>query len=473
MSFKNRFNCFANQKMVKGKNMNNEFNLIIIGAGPGGYVAAIRAAQLGAKVLLIEKEAAGGTCLNRGCIPTKALVASAGVYKTVKNADSYGVKAENVDYSFPQMQDRKNKIVLHLRAGVEQLLKSNAVTLIKGSASLLSKNEVEVSTQTGTETYKSEKIIIATGSVPAEIPSIPADGKKILTSDHILDVTNGLAEAPKTLMIIGAGVIGIEFACIFNALGTKVTVFEMLPKILPYEDEEVADKLKMFLVKDGIEIKTGTAVEPAMTENYELVLVAVGRKPNTSNLALEKAGVIAEKAFIKVNDKMETNISGIYAIGDAAGGVLLAHKASAEGIAAAENACGQDSKIDYSVIPSCVYAMPEVASTGLTQKKASALGLEVNIGRFPFSANGRAMTLGKTTGFIKVLADKKTDEVLGVHILGAEASEMIGEAVTAVKMKLKVNDFTRIMHAHPTMAEAILEAVHDTHKEAIDLPKKK
>ncbi|OGS19458.1 MAG: dihydrolipoyl dehydrogenase [Elusimicrobia bacterium RIFOXYA2_FULL_40_6] len=446
--------------------MEKNYELIIIGAGPGGYVAAIRAAQLGAKVLVIEKDELGGTCLNRGCIPTKALVASASVLLTARRAGQFGIKAENISADIIAIIERKNKIVKQFRMGIAGIFKSYNIESVKGNAVFTANNELDISG----EKVSFKKCIIATGSKPSTIPGVTVDGSKIITSDHILDIQS----IPSTLLIIGSGAIGIEFACIFNALGTKVTIVEMLPRIMPNEDEEISDKFKQLLVRDGIEIKTEYKVTSEELANYEKVLVSTGRKPITENLGLEKAGIkLIERGFIAVNDKMETNVSGVYAVGDVAGGVLLAHKASQEGIVAAENACGKDSRADYSIIPGCVYSIPEVSSVGLSEKKAIEKGYEVGVGRFPFAACGRAITLGETKGFAKIIVDLKTDIILGVHIIGAEASELIAEAVLAVKLKATTKDLTRIIHAHPTMAEAVFEAAHDVHKQAIDLPKRK
>ncbi|MBU0952378.1 MAG: dihydrolipoyl dehydrogenase [Elusimicrobia bacterium] len=446
--------------------MEKNYELVIIGAGPGGYVAAIRSAQLGAKVLVVEKDELGGTCLNRGCIPTKALVASANVLLSAKKAGQFGVKAENVSADITAIIERKNKIVKNSRLGIAGIFKSYNIESLKGNAVFTASKELDVAG----EKISFNKCIIATGSMPSTIPGITVDGNKILTSDHILDIQS----VPSSLLIIGSGAIGIEFACIFNALGSKVTIVEVLPRILPNEDEEISEKFKQLLVRDGIEIKTDYKVATEELAKYEKILVATGRKPVTENLGLEPAGIqMNEKGFIAVNDKMETNVQGIYAIGDVAGGPLLAHKASQEGIIAAENACGQDSRIDYNVIPGCVYSIPEVASVGLSEKKAIEKGYEVGVGRFPFAANGRAITLGETKGFAKVVIDLRTDVILGVHVIGAEASELIAEAVLAVKMKATTKDLTKIMHAHPTMSEAVFEAAHDAHKQAIDLPKRK
>ncbi len=431
------------------------YDIVVIGAGPGGYVAAIRAAQLGAKVAVVEKEELGGTCLNRGCIPTKTLLATTNLFSSIKKASSYGIKTDNPSVDFASMMDRKNKVVKQLRSGIEYLFKTNKIEHIKGTVKFLNKNEIEVSSGISVSTIQSSKFMIATGSIPANIPGIEIDHKKILNSDDILE----LQKVPSSLLIIGAGAIGVEFACIFNALGCKVTLVEMLSNILPVEDEEISDQLKQYLTKDGIVIETGLKVKSEKLKDYEKVLVAVGRKPYTDGLELEKLGISKQSnGAIAVNNKMETNIPGVYAIGDVAGGVLLAHKASAEGIVAAENACGKESAIDYKVIPSCVYSMPEVASAGLKESAARKSGYEINVSKFPFIANGRAVTLGETRGMVKIITDKKTDAILGVHIIGPEATELITEAALAIKLECTIEELTRIIHPHPTLSEAIFEA---------------
>ncbi|OIO72866.1 MAG: dihydrolipoyl dehydrogenase [Elusimicrobia bacterium CG1_02_37_114] len=463
--------------------MEKNIEAVVIGSGPGGYTSAIRTSQLGKKVAVIEKSELGGTCLNIGCIPTKALIASTNVLSTVKNAKKFGIKTGNIEIDFPNIMARKNQIVKQLCTGISGLLKSNGIEVIKGSAKFVSNNQLEISGSPETIKLNFQQCIIATGSVPTQIPGMEIDGNRVITSDNALNLT----EIPASLLVIGSGAVGIEFGCIFNTLGSKVTIIEMLPQILPNEDEEISKKLQQILTEQGITIKVATTVtklEPTQKDvtvhlsssekiTAEKVLVAVGRKPYIEGLDLDKIGLEIGKGRIVVNEKMETNIPGIYAIGDAVGGVLLAHKASAEGIVAGENICGKKSVIDYKVIPNCVYSHPEVASAGLNEKKAKEAGYNVNIGRFPLMASGRAITVGETKGMVKVIADKETDAILGIHIIGPEATELIAEAAIAIKLESTTEEFTRIIHPHPTLSESILEAVDDVHGEAIDLPKKK
>lgn len=467
------------------------YDIAIIGAGPGGYVAAIRASQLGGKVVVIEKGELGGTCVNRGCIPTKTLLASAQLLHSVKKGGEFGIKFGEVSVDFSIISKRKERIVRQFVNGIGQLFKSYGVEVIKGKGRLTEKIkdnlvELEVEKDDGSiEKVMAKKLIIATGSVPAQIPGISIDKRDVITSDQALE----LEEVPSSLLIVGGGVIGVEFASIFNSLGSKVTIVELLPRIIPTEDGEISEQLKKFLVKSGIEINTEVRVREIVSDNgkkkvvietsegkkekvAQKVLIATGRKPYTEGLGLEKTGIGLEKGRILVNERMETNLPGIFAIGDVVGGVLLAHVASGEGIVASENAMGNQSKIDYRVIPNCIYSFPEVASVGLSEERAKEMGYEVVVGRFPFLANARATILGERVGLVKILADRKTDKILGVHIVGAEATELIAEASVAIKAKVTTKDLERMIHGHPTLSEAIFEAAHDVHGEAIDLKKK-
>jgi len=470
---------------------NANYDIAIIGAGPGGYVAAIRASQLGGKVAVIEKGELGGTCVNRGCIPTKALVASAQLFHSVKKAGEFGIKSGEVSVDFSVIAKRKERIVRQLVSGIGQLFKSYDVEVIKGKGKLTERIkdnlvEIDVEKDDGSiEKVMAKKLIIATGSVPAQIPGISIDGRDVITSDQALE----LEEVPPSLLIVGGGVIGVEFASIFNSLGSKVIIVELLPRIIPTEDEEISEQLKKLLLKSGIEVNTGVKVKEIISDNgkkkvvidtpegreekvAQKVLIATGRKPYTEGLGLEKTGIGLEKGRILVNERMETNLPGIFAIGDVVGGVLLAHVASAEGIVASENAMGNQSKIDYRVIPNCIYSLPEVASVGLSEERAKEMGYEVAVGRFPFLANARATIMGERVGLVKIVADRKTDEILGVHIVGADATELIAEASVAIKAKVTTKDLERMIHGHPTLSEAIFEAAHDVHGEAIDLKKK-
>jgi dihydrolipoamide dehydrogenase len=471
--------------------LTKNYDIAIIGAGPGGYVAAIRASQLGGRVVVIEKDELGGTCLNRGCIPTKTLVVSARLLNSVKKGGEFGINSGEVSVDYSIITKRKERIIKQLISGIAQLFKSYDIEVIKGKGKLTDRikdklREIEVEKDDGSvEIVVAKKLIIATGSVPAPIPGITIDERDVITSDQVLE----LEEVPSSLLIVGGGVIGVEFASIFNSLGSKVTIVEILPRIIPTEDGEISEQLKKSLVKSGIEVNTGVKVREIVSNNdkkkiiietpggieervAQKVLIATGRRPYTEGLGVEKTGIGIEKGRILVNEKMETNLPGIFAIGDVVGGVLLAHVASAEGIVASENAMGNQLTIDYRVIPNCIYSIPEVASVGLSEERAKEMGDEVNVGRFPFLANARATILGERIGMVKIIGDKRNDEILGVHIVGADATELIGEASVAIKAKVTTKDLERIIHAHPTLSEAIFEAAHDVHGEAIDLRKK-
>ena len=467
---------------MKGK---GTFDVIVIGGGPGGYVAAIRAAQLGAKVLLIEKDQLGGTCVNRGCIPTKAMLADANLYDHAKRSSV--LKMENLRVDMKQLLSRKNEVVKRMTTGIQFLIRNNELNYSQGRAKFVDRTTIEVEGEKGREQFNRQKIIIATGSVSAQIPNIDVDGKVILTSTEMLE----LSSIPKELIIIGGGVIGMEFACLFNSLGSKVTVIEMLPEIISTEDGEVIRGLTTLLKKKNIQILTDTKVKEAKVKKgraevtvvdkegkevlfkAEKALMAVGRSPYADGLGLEKINLAFNGKFIKVNEKMETNIPGIYAIGDVTGKQMLAHKASAEGIVAAENASGHQTHADYSKIPNCIYTFPEVASIGLTEKQAKENGLQVRIGRYPFQSNGRALAMGDSEGFVKVIADKDLGQVVGVHILGGHATDMIGGPVLAMGLETTVEEMGKTIQAHPTLMEAVAEASLDAIKEAIHLPKKK
>jgi dihydrolipoamide dehydrogenase len=461
------------------------FDVIVIGGGPGGYVAAIRAAQLGAKVLLIEKDELGGTCLHRGCIPTKAMLSDAKLYDHVKSSSVF--KTEGLRVDMKELLLRKNEVVKRLAAGVQFLIKDNGISFSQGMAKFLDAKTIEVESQKGKEQFKGQKIIIATGSVSAQIPNVPIDGKTILTSTEMLN----LSSIPKDLLIIGGGVIGVEFACLFNGLGSKVTVIEMLPEIISTEDGEVIRGLATLLKKRKIEIHTETRVKEAKGKKgrsevvtidkegkkilfqAEKTLVAVGRSPYTEGLQLDKIQIGMNGKFIKVNEKMETSLPGIYAIGDVTGRQMLAHKASAEGIVAAENTLGRQSKVDYSKIPNCIYTFPEVASIGLTEKQAKEKGVQVLIGRFPFQSNGRALATGDSEGFVKVIVEKDLGQIIGVHILGEHATDLIGGPALALALEATAEEMGKTTQPHPTLTEAISEAALDAIKEAIHLPKKR
>jgi dihydrolipoamide dehydrogenase len=460
-----------------------EFDLIIIGGGPGGYVAGIRAGQLGLKAAVVEKDPKyGGTCTLRGCIPTKALLHTAAVLDEIRDAGDLGLEVGEPKLDIVKAQERKRKVVDANAKGIEFLLKKNKVTGLRGVGRVPGPHEVEVEGPDGKQAYGAKFIIVATGSVPRDIAIAPADGERILNSDHILE----LAKVPGSLAVLGAGAVGTEFASIYASFGAKVTLIEMLPRCLPIEDEEVSAELQRALRKRGLDVLTSTtlksaertasgvklALEGGKKESVEadLLLVAIGRKPVTENLGLEALGIELERGYVKVNPYMQTAVPHIYAIGDVVNTPWLAHVASAEGILAVEHLAGQAARpINYDRVPSCTYCDPEVASVGLSEAKARERGYDVQTGKFPFSALGKARILGKTAGFVKVVREKRYDEVLGVHIVGAHATDLIAEACVALQMEGTDEELFRTMHAHPTLSEAVMEAAHAAHGQAIHI----
>lgn len=465
--------------------VDNIKKIAIIGGGPGGYVAAIRAAQLGAKVTLIEKECLGGTCLNVGCIPTKALLNTAELFSETKMFQQIGIDAQGqIKVNWNKLQERKNTAVKQLVSGVKGLLMVNKVEVIKGTAEIIDKNTVKVC---GNDEVKKEikvdNIVIASGSLPF-IP--PIEGTNL---PGVVDSTGALSleKLPEKIVIIGGGVIGVEFATIFNSLGCKVTIVEMLPYILPPVDREMANLVRKDLIKLGVKIYNNAKVTgitksdetldvSVKLENEDItipadnVLVAVGRKGNTENLNIHQAGINSHKGFIPVDDHMETNIQGIYAIGDCIGGIMLAHVASEEGIIAVENIMGNNKSMNYKSIPSCVYIKPELASVGLTEEQAKDQGYEYNVGRFPLIANGKAIVMNHEEGMIKILADKKYGQVLGMHIYGERATDLIAEGALAINMEATTDEIINTVHAHPTISEALKEAALAVNKRAIHIP---
>ena len=458
--------------------------LCILGAGPGGYVAAIKAAQLGAEVTVVEETEVGGTCLNRGCIPTKTLLASTELYNRIKEADRFGIelKAE-ATASLQKMMERKNKVVQTQVKGIKGLFKSWSVELKNGRGTLLSEREIKVSGADTEERMTFERLIIATGSRPAEIPLFEFDGKKIISSTEALELT----ELPRSMLIIGAGVIGCEFACIFNALGTEITMVELLPRAVSTEDEEISSVLERELKKKKIKLFTGTKAEKVEIKDdgvhttlsngkvivTEKVLVSIGRALNSHGIGLENAGVeLGQRGEIKVDTRMKTTAENIYAVGDVTGGILLAHVASREGIVAASNIMGEPAEMDYSVVPAAIFTSPEIASVGLREHQARERGIDYTTGHFQFRALGKAHAMGEISGLIKVVAEGKTDRILGVHIIGPHASDLVHEAAVAIKAGLRVKEIADTIHAHPTLAEGLMEAAEDVHGEAIHLPKK-
>jgi dihydrolipoamide dehydrogenase len=461
------------------------YDLIVIGAGPGGYVAAIRAAQLGMRVACVEKEFLGGTCLNIGCIPSKALLDASFRYAEAKHGlDRIGIKIGGVQLDLPAMMNHKNLVVKGLTSGVAGLFKKNKVEHVIGAARIKSGSEVEVTASGGgPRTLSAQRILIATGSVPSALPTIPFDGKNILSSTEALS----LSEIPKRLLIVGAGYIGVELGSVWSRLGSDVTILEFLDRALPGMDREMAAMLQRTLEKQGIKFRFNTIAESANTENGKVqiawksgdqrgveeadrVLVSIGRKPVTEGLGLKEVRVeLDRKGFVKVNEHFATNVPGIFAIGDVIGGLMLAHKAEEEGVAAVERMAGQAGHVNYKTVPSVVYTHPELASVGITEDEAKEKNIAVKVGKFPFLANGRARSMADTEGLVKVIGDAKTDRLLGMQILGPHASDLIAEATVAMEFAASVEDVARSFHAHPTLPEAIKEAALAAEKRAIHI----
>lgn len=466
-------------------NASFDADVIVIGAGPGGYVAAIRAAQLGAKVTVIEREYLGGTCLNWGCIPSKAMIASVDAYQHVKHAGDFGVIVEGeVKMDFAKMSARRDKIVQTLRGGVGMLFKKNKITHVEGHATLKDPHTVEVEKDGKKTSLRAKSIILAMGS-RIIVPPIPGlkggreDG--IWTSDDAVTAPF----IPKKMLVIGGGVIGVEFSYVFNGLGTEVTVVEMMPRVLPMMDEDLGTELGKLLTRQGVKLKTGSAVEKlekvkdgwkvfvksgGQVEEHvvDVVLVAVGRRAFTDNMNLEANGVKLQRGSVEVDDTLRTSVPHIYAIGDTTGRIQLAHIASYEGTVAAQNAVqGTNRKIDEKAVPNCIYTVPEVASVGLTEGEAKERGYDVKVGKFAFRPLGKAMAAGTPDGFVKVVAESKYGEVLGVHMIGAHVTDLIAQAVVAIKLEATLDVMVDTIHAHPTMTEAVLEAYEDAHGHAI------
>ena len=462
--------------------------VVVIGAGPGGYVAAIRLAQLGAEVILIEKDKLGGTCLNVGCIPTKVLLHCAEVVTNLGEAQELGVKVDSSSINWDKVQEKRKKISSQLVMGVGSLVKANKIKLIEGSASFVDKHTLNIVKKDKTEEKLTfDKLIIASGSVPA-IPPIPG----VKECPACIDSTAALEldKVPKSMLVIGGGVIGIEMATAYSAFGTKVTIVEALPKILPLMDGELSKMLKKSMQEKNIEILTGTKVLSVETTalgakvnveteqgnksfEAEKVLVAVGRRTYTESLDLAAAGIANDRGRITVNDKMQTNVEGIYAIGDCLGKVMLAHVASAQGEVAAENIMGENKKFNGATSPSCVYTDPEFAGVGLTEEQAKEQNKDYEVGRFPLAANGKALIANGGQGVVKVIKGKEYNEILGVHILGPRATDLIAEAALMIGMEATAEDVIETIHAHPTLTEAVREAVLASEGIAIHIPNKK
>jgi len=444
------------------------FDVVVVGTGPGGYVSAIRCAQLGLKVATVEDDRPGGVCLNWGCIPTKALLRNAEVVNLMGHAADFGIKLSGFEASYPEAVQRSRKVADRMAKGVEFLFRKNKITLFPGRGTLKAKNVVEVKGSAGTETLEARAIILGTGSEPKSLPGVTIDEKTVISSNGA--VRN--ERHPRSIAVIGAGAVGVEFADVFASYGVQVTILEALPRVVPIEDEEVSKELARTFTRRGITIKTGVKVASVKPGGagvvvdlggeklqVEQVLMAVGRAAKVTGLGLEGLGVQLERGFVKVSPTMETSVKGIYAIGDMAGAPLLAHKAMAEGVVAAEAIAGKNPRpVDYGNVPSCTYCRPQIASIGATEARAREGGREVSVGRFPFTASGKAVALGETEGFVKVVADKATGEILGVHIIGPEATEMIHEFAVGRTLEATLEEIIHTIHAHPTLSEAALEA---------------
>tara|TARA_A100001015_G_scaffold66559_1_gene73605 strand:- start:7828 stop:9216 length:1389 start_codon:yes stop_codon:yes gene_type:complete len=460
-----------------------EYDVIILGSGPGGYVTAIRASQLGLKTAIVEKESLGGVCLNWGCIPTKALLKSAQVFNYLKHAADYGLTVKEYDKDFDAVVNRSRDVAAGMSKGVQFLMKKNKIDILTGHGKVLAGKKISVTADNKTEEYKAKNIIIATGARSRELPSLPQDGKKIIGYREAMT----LEKQPKKLVVVGSGAIGIEFAYFYNAMGTEVTIVEYLDRIVPVEDEEVSKQLEKSFKKSGIKIMTSSEVtgvdvsgkvvkatvktsKGEETISADIVLSAVGIKSNIENLGLEEVGIAVDRDKIMVNDFYQTNLPGYYAIGDVTSGQALAHVASAEGILCVEKIAGHHVEpIDYGNIPGCTYCFPEVASVGLTEAQAKEKGLEIKVGKFPFSASGKAQAGGNSEGFVKVIFDAKYGEWLGCHMIGVGVTDMIAEAVLGRKLETTGHEVLKTVHPHPTMSEAVMEAVADAYDEVIHL----
>ena len=461
-----------------------KYDVLIIGSGPGGYVTAIRASQLGFKTAVVEKENLGGICLNWGCIPTKALLKSAQVYDYLKHVDEYGLKAEAIDKDFEAVIKRSRGVAEGMSKGVQFLMKKNKIDIIDGFGKVKPGKKVDVTAEDGTVTeYSADHIIIATGARSRVLPNLPQDGKKVIGYREAMS----LPSQPKSMIVVGSGAIGVEFAHFYNSMGTDVTIVEFQPNIVPVEDKDVSKQFERSFKKAGIKVMTSSSVESVDTSGEgvkavvktkkgeeileaDIVLSAVGIKTNIENIGLEDVGIITDRDKILVNDWYQTNMPGYYAIGDVTPGPALAHVASAEGITCVEKIAGVHTEaIDYGNIPGCTYATPEIASVGLTEEQAKEQGYELKVGKFPFSASGKAKAAGTPDGFVKVIFDAKYGEWLGCHMIGAGVTDMIAEAVLGRKLETTGHEVLKTIHPHPTMSEAVMEAVADAYDEVIHL----
>jgi dihydrolipoamide dehydrogenase len=459
------------------------YDLIVIGSGPGGYVAAIRASQLGLKTAIVERSELGGICLNWGCIPTKALLKSAQVFDYLNHASEFGITVKEHTADFAAVVKRSRDVADGMSKGIQFLMKKNKIDVIQGTGKLMPGKKVEVTSEKGNEVLEAKNIILAVGARSRQLPNLPQDGKKVIGYREAMSLTS----QPKTMVVVGSGAIGVEFAYFYATLGTKVTIVEYLPNIVPVEDEEVSKQLAKSFKKMGIEVMTEASVEAVDTSGIgcnvkiksakgeeiihcDIVLSAVGIQANLENIGLEETGIITDKGKIIVNDFYQTNMPGIHAIGDCVGGQALAHVASAEGIICVENIAGHNPQpLDYNNIPGCTYCQPEIASVGYTEKAAKAAGYEIKVGKFPFSASGKASAAGVKDGFVKVIFDAKYGEFLGAHLIGANVTEMIAEVVVARKLEATGHEIIKAVHPHPTMSEALMEAAAAAYGEVIHI----
>ena len=464
--------------------MDNKYDLAIIGGGPGGYVAAIRAAQLKKRVVLVEKDRIGGTCMNYGCIPAKYLLHQTKIYRELKENKNIEGPLEKIKCNWKRVQEEKNKIVERLVKGIEFLLRKNGIEIVKGEGFIKSEKQIVVKTEGRDQILESDKIILATGSRPAALPFLEPNGKEVVTSREALEFDS----IPTKMLVVGAGAVGIEMGSIYQRLGSDVSVLEIMPTILPGSDREMVVRLERILKQQGLKIHNQMRIEEsnikegrvslkgtdlktqsAFEFEAEKVLLAAGRKPNTEGLTGKDLKLLLDKqGFVKVNNLLETSIPGIYAIGDMIGGYLLAHKASHEGIIAAENASGLKAEMNYKALPLAVYTEPEFSSVGLTEEEAKERGIKIQVGLFSLQANGRALTTGSQEGMVKIIADEK-DEIIGAHILAANASEFISEISLAMKRGLKIQDVSSSIHIHPTLSEAVMEAALKAKNQAIHI----
>lgn len=462
--------------------MSRHYDIVVLGAGPGGYVAALKGAQLGASVAIVEQGHLGGTCLNAGCIPSKALLASAELIHAIRGANTMGVKvAGEVTFDWTAIQARKDKVLQTMRGGIKSLFAARKVTLLQGRGQLQGPGKITVATKAGPEEITAGKIILAVGSIPARIPGWPTDPEQVCTSDESLHWKT----LPARLLIVGGGVIGCEFACMMREFGVQVTVVELMTRLLPELDESLGDPLQKAFAKRGIQCFTGTKVESlaaggtvkavlsnGATVEADRVLLSIGRRPNTADIGLETVGLTTDRGFIRVDDRMETPVKGIYCIGDANGRCLLAHAASAQAITAVENALGHGHAFS-APIPSAVYTFPEIGAVGLTQAQARKAGIPIAIGAFPLAALGKAVAVGHTEGFVKVIRHRETGALLGVHMLGHNATECIAAAGAMLHRKVTVQELADVVFAHPTISESVKEAAEDALGMALHLPPRK